>query len=253
MIIRAKRLDLRRLKKFGFPSDLIFRGTELKFITKELSKIKLVGPSLDLGCGDGFLCRTIFREKFDYGLDNDEAGVVKEAIKKKRYKKVIIESATNISLPSKSLNLVFSNSVVEHIPNNYGVLQEVSRILKKNGYFIFTCPSVYFTDYLSKNFGGKLYSKLRNRQFNHFHLYDHKTWKKRLAASKMRLVDYRYYMNETDLVFWEKLLWQQKMYKYFPSLVNNPVYYRKEIIKRIKKAVSSKYHGANILIIAKKK
>ena len=253
MLLKTKKYQYKKIAKFGQPSDHIFRGVELKIVINEISKLSLENPSLDLGCGDGYLNRVIFKSKFDFGLDNDEAGVVKKAIRKHRYQKVIIESATKMSLPSNSLNLVFSNSVIEHIPENKKLVKEVSRVLKKNGYFIFTCPSNHFTKYLSKNFGGTWYAKLRNKQFNHFHLLSHKTWKKRLSVNNLQLIDYFYYLTEPDLVFWEKILWQQKLHKYLPFIFENPKCYQPEIKSRVLRAKASKKEGANILIIARKK
>ena len=253
MNIRVRKFHLDKLYKFGQLSDLIFRGIELKVVSQKLRKLSLTGTSMDLGCGDGFLNKTIFKDKFDFGIDNDEAGLVKVAIKKKRYKKILIESATKMSLANNSLDLIFSNSVIEHIPDNKNLLKEVSRVLKPNGYFIFTCPSSYFTTYLTKNFGGPWYSKLRNKQFNHYQLLDHRKWKKRLNKNRIKLINYFYYMSEADLVFWEKILWQQKLHKYLPFIFEDPKIFRSEIISRVEKASPSKKEGSNILIIAQRK
>lgn len=250
--ITVKKFKLKKLNKYKHPSISLFRGIELKTLEKKLKNIELRGPSLDLGCGDGYITSLIFKSIFDYGIDNNEAGDVKIAIKKKRYKKIVIESAEKTSIPSGSLSFVFSNSVIEHIPNNQEVLKEVSRMLKKGGYFVFTCPSAFFTKYLSKNFGGEWYSNIRNKQFNHYHLLTQPEWSKRLRFAGLKLVNYYYYMDEKALVFWEKSLWQYKLNRMLPFLFESPCVYDKEISKFIYKSKTSKESGANILVIAKK-
>ena len=250
--ISVRKFNLRKLKKYNHPSVSLFRGIELKVLSKVLNKMEINGPSMDLGCGDGYISKTIFKNQFEYGVDNDEAGDVKIAIKKKRYKTVLVQSAEKTTITSNSLNLVFSNSVIEHIPNNEKVLNEVSRVLRKGGYFIFTCPSIYFTKYLTEKFG-RLYTQVRNKQFNHYHLLSHNAWKKRLAKHSLKLTNHYYYMDKKTLIFWEKTLWQHKLNKILPFIFDNPKVYNKEIEEIVSSSKTSKMQGANVLIIAQKK
>lgn len=248
----TKKFSLSKLRKYHHPSVSLFRGIELRTVSKVLKKVEISGPSMDLGCGDGYITSTLFKSQFEYGIDNNEAKDVKIAIRKKRYKKVLIESAEKTTIPSNSLNFVFSNSVIEHIPNNKKVLKEVSRLLRKEGLFIFTCPSIYFTKYLEKKYG-HLYAMARNKQFNHYHLLSHSQWKKRLAKFGLKVLNYKYYMDEESLMFWEKTLWQYKLNKVLPFLFEDPKVYNCEIEKIVYQSKTSKSEGANILIIAKKK
>lgn len=245
---------IKDLEKYRHLGVTIFRGIELLVLKKELANLKIKGLTLDLGSGDGYINSLLFKEKFDYGVDNNEANDAQIGLQSKRYKKVLIESAEKISLKSNSLGLVFSNSVIEHIPNNKAVLSEVSRLLKKGGLFVFTCPSSFFTSYLSETFGSK-YANLRNKQFNHYHLLNLVEWKKRLKSADLEIVSYRFYMNHNQLILWELILWLYKLM--------SPLWFLRHFIlsaifsKTIKIILSSlednfPKEGANILIVAKK-
>jgi ubiquinone/menaquinone biosynthesis C-methylase UbiE len=251
--MKSKIFKLKSLLKYKNTAIILFRGIEMKMVSVMLKKYKLSSPSLDLGSGDGFISSILFKKRFDIGVDNDENKDTLLAIKNKRYKKVLIESAEKMSVKKKSLNFVFSNSVIEHIPNNKAVLSEVSRVLKPGGYFIFTCPSVYFTQFLSEKYSS-VYASLRNKQLNHFHLLNHKQWTKRLNKVNLEVINFTYYTTKTELLVWEKLVWLNKIKDFFGiSSKSN----RKAEIAKIKSIVdfskTSKKHGANIIIVAKKK
>lgn len=251
--MKVKNFSFSKLARYNHPAILLFRGIELKILSQILSRYKIKSPSMDLGSGDGYISSLVFKETFTYGLDNNEAGDTKIAIKLKRYKKILIESAEKMSLKTNSLNFVFSNSVIEHIPRNDLVLNEVGRVLKKGGYFCFTCPSSFFTEYLTKQYGSG-YSQIRNKHLNHYHLLSHSQWKKRLANENLKLIEYKYYMTEDDLLFWDKLVWVNKiLFFLFPlrSLLMSALF-SKSVQKRVSLSTVSQSEGANILIVAQK-
>ena len=251
--MKIRSFSFSKLKKYNHPAVLLFRGIELKILSQVLPKYKLKKPSVDIGSGDGFISSLIFKNPFSYGVDNNEAGDVQSSIKKKRYGKVLIESAEKMSLKSNSVNFVFSNSVIEHIPQNELLLLEVSRILKPNGYFAFTCPSSYFTEFITSQFGQK-YAMIRNKHLNHYHLYNHITWKKRLSEAKFKIVDYCYYMTKSDLLFWDKLVWLYKLLFFVPPLRSKLMtLFENKVKKIVFESTSNKVEGANILVIAQKK
>ncbi len=243
--------DLEKYKHLGVT---LFRGIELLVLKKELAKLKIKGSTLDLGSGDGYINSLLFKAKFAFGVDNNEANDAQIGSQSKRYKKVLIESAEKISLKSNSLGLVFSNSVIEHIPDNKAVLSEVSRLLKKGGLFVFTCPSSFFTKYLSDTFGSN-YAILRNKQFNHFHLLSQVEWSKRLKNHGLEVVSFRYYMNRDQLILWELILWLYKLMTPLWFIRHSII--RTFLAKIIRNNLTnidsiSPNEGANILIVAKK-
>lgn len=201
-------------KIYNHPSAVLFRSLELRTIYENTKDLNFSQPSLDLGCGDGKIASLLFDEHFTYGVDNGEANDVQEAIDNKIYGKVFLESAEKMSLPNESVNFVFSNCVIEHIPNNEAVLSEVSRILKPGGAFVFTVPSHNFPSYLyltnkfaSWGFGflSRFYKYRRNKMLNQFHCYSVLDWKNKLAKHGFKIVKHKYYASEDTLMFWDKM------------------------------------------------
>lgn len=251
--MQTNKFSIHKLNKYHHQAVLLFRGIELKILSLVLSDYRFKKPSMDLGSGDGYISSVIFKESFTYGVDNDEAGDTQIAIKKKRYKKVLIESAVDMSLGSESLRFVFSNSVIEHIPNNHKVLKEVSRILSPGGYFVFTCPSVFFTRYLSEKHG-ETYAKIRNKHLNHYHLLDHTEWKRRLDKNGLKMLEYHYYMTKNDLLFWDKLVWLSKVISIFGPIGDKVMIslFNRRVKSLVAQSTTNQSEGANILIIATK-
>ena len=126
-------VSLRDFKGHPHPSSKLFRVLELQAVYKNIKNHSFRGPSMDLGGGDGYLSTILFDKKFDFNVDKGEANDLHVAKRHHRYRKILVESAEKMSLKDSSLNFIFSNSVIEHIPNNEAVLKEVSRTLKKGG------------------------------------------------------------------------------------------------------------------------
>lgn len=197
------------------PASKLFRSIELKKVYEMTKKIEFKHPSLDIGCGDGYLSSILFDDKFTYGVDNGEANDVDIAIKEKRYKSVLIETAEKMSLKDKSIQFAFSNSVLEHIPNIEAVFSELSRIVKPGGDFIFTSPSdkfgsyLYVTQLLHKMHLsplGNWYSTTRNKLLNHYHLYSHTKWSSLLKKYGFTTINYAYYIEKETLMTWDKIV-----------------------------------------------
>lgn len=202
---------------YTHPSAILFRAVELRTIHEALEGVNFSHPSLDLGCGDGKIAEIIFDEHFTYGVDNGEAKDVQEAIDSKRYQQIFLESAEKMSLPNNSVNFVFSNCVIEHIPNNEAVLSETSRILNKGGSFVFTVPSNNFPDYLfltnkfaswGLGFLSRFYKYRRNKMLNQFHCYSIADWQEKLSKHGFKIVKHKYYMSKNALMFWDKMALQ---------------------------------------------
>lgn len=199
---------------YSHPSAILFRAIEMKTIHRNLEGIEFSHPSMDLGCGDGKIAEMIFDQPFTYGVDNGEAKDVGDAVESGRYEKIFLESAEKMSLPNNSVNFVFSNCVIEHIPDNEAVLRETSRILNKGGAFIFTVPSHNFPDYLfltSKfaawglGFLSRFYKYRRNKMLNQFHCYSAEDWQQKLAKHGLKMVKHEYYMTKGALMLWDKM------------------------------------------------
>jgi len=109
--------------------------------------------NLDLACGTGR-----FLKYANYGIDISKEMV---DISRKKYpqKKISIEDAENLSFHNSFFDNVISFHLFMHLNISCmrNILNEVNRVLKKDGYFIFDIPSDKrrkFTGYQSSNWHG---------------------------------------------------------------------------------------------------
>lgn len=261
--MKIKPISFSALKQYHHPSAKLFRYLELKATYELVKDLSFKQPSLDLGCGDGYISSLLFDGQFSYGLDNNEAGDVQIAQEKKRYGKFLLEWAEDMSLKDKSLNFVFSNSVIEHIPPQEAVLKEVARVLKPGGRFLFTTPSNNFRNYLYvsttlEKFGlsqiAQKYSEERNKRLNHYHLYSAAEWKKRLAKYGFKIERLTYCIPKQTLQLWDKMALEVLVRKLFDKEAEDTVYekYESEIQFHLKNQFDGE-EGADLVICAVRK
>lgn len=247
------------IKVYSHPSAVLFRAIEMRTIHESIKNIEFSHLSLDLGCGDGEIAELIFDEHFTYGVDNGEAKDVEEAVKSKRYNEIFLESAEKMSLPNESVNFVFSNCVIEHIPNNEAVLSETSRILKKGGMFVFTVPSHNFPDYLyltnklasyGLGFLSLSYKYRRNKMLNQFHCYSVLDWEKKLAKYGFRIEKYQYYMSKESLMLWDRMALEVFIRRIFDKNVEGKIFekYKENIKKAYENDKAEDGKGAGLFI-----
>ena len=127
------------------PATTFWRWFETDFILRsEMPK----GFGLDLGCGDGRLTKLIAGRIQDWKLvglepDPDE---IKQAEQYNLYERLHCVGGDSIPEEDGTFDFVFSNSVLEHIPDVVPVLHEARRVLKPEGQFVFTVPSINLKD-----------------------------------------------------------------------------------------------------------
>lgn len=161
-----------------------------------LSHQEFNGPVLDIGCGDGLFAHTLFDEKINTGIDPDN----KEITRAKRYgiyHELINCSGSAVPKGAESYQTIFSNSVLEHIPEIKSVLKEVNRLLMPGGSFYATVPTNFFDKYTfgsqiltffrCKNLAGR-YQQLFNRFWKHYHYYEKEKWRALFEASGFKAV-----------------------------------------------------------------
>lgn len=199
--------------EFGHPATVLWRAVELRHIEEFLKKYKLSSPILDLGCAEGKIADALFNNKELIGLDNCWE-LLSQNKNRDIYKALILADGCRMPFKDGVFSSVFSNCVIEHIPDIDSLLGEVSRILKEKSIFIFTVPSNKFADFLffSKAFNNlglkrlaQWYGRKRNKKLNHFHCYDHNRWKQILSERGLQLIEYRYYMTEDATAAWDLL------------------------------------------------
>lgn len=90
---------------------------------------------LDFGCGDGFFAKALFgKERIFAGVDIDN-DAVSLAEKSHQYKKVYLYDGKKLPFTNSYFSTVFSNCVLEHVVNLPGNLNEICRVMKKDGKF----------------------------------------------------------------------------------------------------------------------
>jgi SAM-dependent methyltransferase len=112
---------------------------------------------LDLGCGTGH-DMMFFKKRYGcrvYGID-----ISRESIKiaKKTFGKINVIRADIRFLPFKmnSFDFVISYGTIEHVENTEKVIKEVVKVLKPNGYFIFSVPNKFSIFHFKKIIKKKL-------------------------------------------------------------------------------------------------
>lgn len=105
-----------------------------------LKSSNLTSPILELGIGDGHLSSLVFEgQKHRLAIGSDL--IYETILSSKKYNyvdKLAVFDAEEIPLPDNCFNTVIMNNLMHHLPSRKKVLDEVARILKPGGKFIFT-------------------------------------------------------------------------------------------------------------------
>lgn len=268
--MRKKSPDyLTPLLTFAPATWALIRANEIR----NLENVRFSPPVLDVGCGDGLVSKILLKnkQKFDWGIDLS----VKEIERAKRsgsYKHCRVANVYNLPFKDEAFQTVFSNSVIEHIPNLDLALAEISRVLKRGGRLIITIPSSYLTEYLigtnffkyfKLDFLATIYGKFFNFLFKHHNLYTHKEWEKILKKYSLKLTSHKYYHTPGMIKVHEML-----SYLAIPYQLSKLIFGRRAVFPRIRKVLvvpwlrkllwrfyladSKKNQGGSLLIIAQK-
>ena len=175
------------------PLALAFeRGLECQLLARE----EFVAPVLDIGCGDGLFASVLFADKVDTGIDPNPVEIARAA-KTGAYRELICCSGSNIPKPAESYRTVFSNSVLEHIPDVSAVMAEAHRLLQPGGEFLFTVPTDEFEQHslihrLLAGIGlagaAARFGELYNKFWRHFHAYSAPRWKQLATDAGFQVV-----------------------------------------------------------------
>ncbi|MDD2751785.1 MAG: class I SAM-dependent methyltransferase [Candidatus Omnitrophica bacterium] len=249
---------------FGHPGTLLFRARELAVIDDYMARYPLPIEKrvLDLGCAEGHIGGLLFN-RIDVGLDLFP-GDLEKTKNSVAYKNAVAADARKLPFKAQAFDLVFSNSVIEHIPGIEEVLSEVSRVLSDGGFFVFTAPSKLFSDYLyltnifrrtGLSFLGldKLYSKARNTQLAHHNLFSDGEWGKFLQGHCLEVVYSKYYLPEQEIYFWDKICIFLRLSAPIASLHRMLTKKYNDRVNRIIVSQDKCALGGAVLIVAKRK
>jgi SAM-dependent methyltransferase len=200
------------------PPVALWRAVELRAAAEETYP----RPLLDLGCGDGLVAGALFGPGgVDVGFDPwmEQA---RRATRSGVYRRVQRADGCHLPYASGTFATVFSNSVLEHIPDVAPVIREVGRVLQSpvpaarrpGGRFIFTVPSDAFPRMLhfyqarlavGDRAGAERYMAEVDTRLAHHHYHTPREWADLLTEGGMTLERARYYVPEPVEGLWDRM------------------------------------------------
>lgn len=181
----------------------LLRAVEARFY----EDIRLPGPVLDLGCGDGHFASIAFEKPIEMGVD-PWWGPIREAAGRDSYLDLVCAEGDQLPYPDGFFASGISNSVLEHIPDLDPVIAEMARVLKPGAPFIFCVPNHRFLETLSvgrwlDKIGltgvADKYRKFFNRISRHYHCDSHSTWETRLEEYGFKIEEWWDYFSPAAL------------------------------------------------------
>jgi ubiquinone/menaquinone biosynthesis C-methylase UbiE len=187
------------------PASNYWRAVEIgEVIQHDLPK----GQGLDLGCGDGHLMEILLRhtgQRKLVGLDVDQ---YETALAQERniYRRVVTAPAERLPFCENQFDFVFSNSVLEHIPDIDGALAEVARVLRPGGRFLFTAPGADFHKCLKGPLLGgdrELYLHETDARCFHLRYWNAAEWSEHLQRTDLSIAHQHEYLTLPQVQRWE--------------------------------------------------
>jgi ubiquinone/menaquinone biosynthesis C-methylase UbiE len=124
----------------------------------------------DVGCGRGvFLSRLLPYVKEKGTIVGVDLSRVKLARLREQFGlKVVASDAARLGLRKETFDLVISNQVIEHIPQDLEMLRELYRILKQNGHlYLSTVLKRWYAIYIYRREGRFTLSRNHLREYGH--------------------------------------------------------------------------------------
>jgi SAM-dependent methyltransferase len=191
------------------PPVALWRAIEMRILARETFE----RPILDLGCGDGLIAQVLFDREppievgFDPWLEQ-----VKKAPATGAYRET--HQALGAAMPYRegSFATVFSNSVLEHIPDLQPVLNEAARVLRPGGRLIVTVPSDAFRSLLGGYrkrtergdlAGAEAYAADIDAWLAHQRYPTPHDWTDMLSQAGLRFVRSTYYVTPQVVALWD--------------------------------------------------
>lgn len=197
------------LRRYWFaPPVALWRSIE----AKALSTLDFPAPMLDFGCGDGRFTEAIFgKQDGIYGCD-----IAKGELPTARDSGVYrhgVQFADGHHLPYRdgAFGTVYSNSVIEHIPDPQHVLPELARVLRPDGLLVLTVPSDRFRELLDgvrtapTQDAADQYARSVDQLLAHYHYHTADEWRVLLATVNVKLIEVRYYVSPEAEQQWDRM------------------------------------------------
>ena len=197
------------LQRYWFaPPVALWRSIEAKALTT----VDFPAPMLDFGCGDGLFTESVFgKQPGIYGCDIATGELPDARASGVYWRGVQFSDGHALPYPNSMFGSVYSNSVVEHIPDPHNVLPELGRVLRKGGILVLTVPSDRFRSLLDgvrtapTKAAAQAYATSVDKLFAHHHYHTADEWRVLLQAAGMKLVKATYYVSPAATATWDRM------------------------------------------------
>jgi SAM-dependent methyltransferase len=127
----------------GYPysDDFLKPLRRAEKILAYLQSLQLVRPRiLDMGCGMGWFADELSRFGPTTGIDLSDEAI---ALAQSQFPQVVFKAGNvlEMALPEESFDVVVSQEVIAHVPDQSGYLECAARMLRPRGYLILTTPN----------------------------------------------------------------------------------------------------------------
>lgn len=197
------------LHRYWFaPPVALWRSIEAKV----LSTLDFPAPLLDFGCGDGLFTEAVFgKQDGMYGCDIASAEL--PAARDSGVYRCGVQFADGHHLPYRdgAFGSVYSNSVIEHIPDPHNVLPELARVLRPGGLLVLTVPSDQFRKLLDgvktapTQEAAENYARGVDMRFAHHHYHTADEWRLLFSNVNVKLAEVRYYISPETERQWDRM------------------------------------------------
>lgn len=211
-------MDEKQAEKIFQPEEILWRHllnlpyfrAMLRSVENQMYQgLELPGPVLDMGSGDGHFASVAFQHPLDVGLDPWWGPLLESKREHPHtYHSLVRADGARIPYASGHFGSVVSTSVLEHVIQIQDVMDDIGRVVRPGGYFVFCVPNQRFTEHLlGVQFFHKLgwsaaadwYGRFFNRISRHKNLDGVDVWTERLKRSGFRVVQHFDYFSEESL------------------------------------------------------
>ena len=184
----------------AWPSEAYWRVLELAAVRRQLAGI--ADPVLELGCGDGAFTE-LAGLSVELAVDREQRAVERAARRSSVYRAVRRADIRELDVRWGPFGTIFSNSVLEHVPDPQAVLERCNELLAPGGRLVVTVPLRRMNEHLALRL--PIYVRARQRQLQHCNLWTVEEWTARLERAGFDAVRFDLYLDARACRRWDRV------------------------------------------------